>query len=129
MRESHEIGLMSPQVTHVFVLSGHKFKDVDKISGKYEPGPWYGASLRTKKLVPQDISTLCGCRKYPYPPKECCWRFQGDGVSKPKWMNQNWNFQKVWKRGLFAKKTSVGGVWTFSGTIYRFCSFNIKLSK
>ena len=54
---------MSPKVTHVFVLSGHKFKDVEKISGKYEPGPWYGASLRTKKLVPQDISTLCGSRK------------------------------------------------------------------
>lgn len=51
----------------VFVLSGHKFKDVEKISGKYEPGPWYGASLRTKKLVPQDINTLCGSRIYPYP--------------------------------------------------------------
>ena len=41
-------------VGHLSVLSGHKFKDAEKISLKYEPGPWYGASLRTKKLVPQD---------------------------------------------------------------------------
>ena len=84
MGESHGRGLMSPEVTHVFVLSGHKFKDVEKISGKYEPGPWYGASLRTKKLVPQDISTLCGFRKYPYPPTRVAGNFKAEGVSEPK---------------------------------------------
>jgi len=39
-------------VVQYLIKEGHKFKDVEKISGKYEPGPWYGASLRTKKLVP-----------------------------------------------------------------------------
>ncbi|XP_067054546.1 epithelial splicing regulatory protein 1-like isoform X2 [Acropora muricata] len=31
---------------------GHKFKEAEKVNVKYEPGPWYGASLGTKKLVP-----------------------------------------------------------------------------
>lgn len=34
------------------IFPGHKFKEAEKINVKYEPGPWYGASLRTKKLVP-----------------------------------------------------------------------------
>lgn len=41
------------QVTVSLFCSGHKFKEAEKINVKYEPGPWYGASLRTKKLVPQ----------------------------------------------------------------------------
>ena len=43
-------------------------------------------------------------------------------------MNENWNFQKDWGRVIY-QKTSIGGVWTFSGTIYTFCSFNINVNK
>ena len=89
----------------VFVLSGHKFKDVETISGKYEPGPWYGASLRTKKLVPQDINTLCGSREYPYPPQGVFleipreWGFYKDTIFKGR-NEPNMDFSEVLGEGL-----------------------------
>jgi len=40
------------QYIFIKISLGHKFKEAEKVNVKYEPGPWYGASLGTKKLVP-----------------------------------------------------------------------------
>ena len=45
---------------------GHKFKEAEKINAKYEPGPWYGASLRTKKLVPKRHNYFIGTEIYAW---------------------------------------------------------------
>jgi len=41
------------QYIFIKISLGHKFKEAEKVNVKYEPGPWYGASLGTKKLVPK----------------------------------------------------------------------------
>ena len=38
-------------------------------------------------------------------------------------------FSKGLEEGFVCQKTSVGGVWTFSGTIYRFSGLNIYVNK
>jgi len=42
---------------------------------------------------------MCGSRKYPYPPKDGHWKFQGGwGSKRPKFLEEsmklNWNFQR-----------------------------------
>ena len=51
------------------------------------------------------------------------WRFRGGGGShKPKFLKEsmglNWNFQRG--EGIQTKKSSVGGVWIFTGTTHAF---------
>ncbi|XP_020603287.1 epithelial splicing regulatory protein 1-like isoform X1 [Orbicella faveolata] len=53
-------------VVQYLIKEGHKFKDVEKISGKYEPGPWYGASLRTKNLGLVLDDTILRARGLPW---------------------------------------------------------------
>jgi len=64
---------------------------------------------------------LCGSRKYPYSHHRGSLEIpRGRGILKAKilkeCMSLNWNFQRG--GGSNQKKSSVGGVWIFSGTTH-----------
>ena len=58
------------------------------------------------------MKKMCNSKKYPYPPHRRSMKFRGGGDLKS--MGLNWKFQRG--GGIQTKKSSVGGVWIFSGT-------------
>jgi len=74
---------------------------------------------------------MCISREYPYPPQGRLMEIpRVRGISKAQSFKGKYDtkmeFTEGWSGGVQAKKLSVGGVWTFSGTTQ---SFKVNFSE